>query len=76
MWFGKALSFRFCDAVLRVGEDVYNMTYNKLTEQEEYIIRHKGTERPWTGELLDNKSPGTYICRRCNAALDLRALRP
>ena len=45
------------------------MTYNKLTEQEEYIIRHKGTERPWTGELLDNKAPGTYICRRCNAAL-------
>ena len=45
------------------------MTYNKLTEAEEHIIVHKGTERPWTGELLDNKAPGTYICRRCNAPL-------
>ncbi len=46
-----------------------NMTYNKLTPQEEYVILHKGTERPWTGELLNNKEKGTYTCKRCDAPL-------
>ena len=45
------------------------MAYNELTPKEEHIIANKGTERPHTGELLENKVPGTYICRRCNAAL-------
>ncbi len=43
--------------------------YNKLTSEEEYIIVHKGTERPFTGELLNNKEEGTYICKRCEAPL-------
>lgn len=43
--------------------------YNKLTPEEEYVILHKGTERPFTGELLDNKAKGIYICRRCDAPL-------
>ena len=45
------------------------MAFNKLTPEEEYVIQHKGTERPWTGELLENKLSGTYICRRCNTPL-------
>lgn len=47
------------------------MEYNKLTPQEENIILHKGTERPFTGEYTNNKQAGTYVCRRCNAALYL-----
>ena len=43
--------------------------YNQLTTEEERIIVRKGTEMPGTGEYLNNKSDGTYICRRCNAAL-------
>ncbi|TDS15793.1 peptide-methionine (R)-S-oxide reductase [Sphingobacterium paludis] len=45
--------------------------YNKLTAEEEYVIVHKGTERPFTGELLDNKAEGTYVCKRCDAPLYL-----
>ena len=33
------------------------------------IILFKGTEWPGTGDLLDNKFKGTYICRQCNAPL-------
>lgn len=43
--------------------------YNKLTEEEAYVILRKGTERAGTGEYTDNKKEGTYVCRRCNAPL-------
>ncbi|RYG40077.1 MAG: methionine-R-sulfoxide reductase [Chitinophagaceae bacterium] len=45
------------------------MNYNKLTPEEEAVIVHKGTERPYTGEYNNNKEKGTYVCRRCNAPL-------
>lgn len=43
--------------------------YNKLTPEEEYVIIHKGTERPFTGGLLTNKAEGLYLCKRCDAPL-------
>ncbi len=46
-----------------------NMEYNKLTPEEQYVILKKGTERPWTGTLLDNKEAGTYTCKQCDAPL-------
>ena len=45
------------------------MEYNKLSAEEEYIILQKGTERPYTGEYLENKRAGTYTCRQCNSPL-------
>ncbi len=42
---------------------------NKLTAAEEQIIARKGTERPFTGEYNDFFQEGTYVCRRCDAAL-------
>ena len=45
--------------------------YNQLSKDEQWVILHKGTERPFTGKLTDNKADGTYICRRCNAPLYL-----
>ena len=45
------------------------MEYNKLTRDEERVIVHKGTEMPFTGEYNNNKTSGTYVCRRCNTPL-------
>ncbi len=46
-----------------------NMSYNKLTPEEERVIIHKGTEYPYTGEYVNNKQLGTYVCKRCDAPL-------
>ncbi len=45
------------------------MALNRLTPEEEQVILHKGTERPFTGEYDNFYREGTYICRRCNAPL-------
>lgn len=48
-----------------------SMNYNPLTPEEEYIILHKGTERPF-GENYRRfleEGKGTYVCRRCNTPL-------
>jgi len=45
------------------------MEFNKLTFEEEQVIVHKGTERPYTGEYVNNKKDGTYTCKRCDAPL-------
>ncbi|TXB61623.1 methionine-R-sulfoxide reductase [Phaeodactylibacter luteus] len=43
--------------------------WNKLSAEEERIIVHKGTERPFSGIYNDHKEKGTYVCRRCEAPL-------
>ena len=43
--------------------------YNKLSAFEEFVILNKGTERPWTGEYVDHKETGVYVCKQCNALL-------
>jgi methionine-R-sulfoxide reductase len=45
------------------------MEFNKLTLEEERVILHKGTEMPFTGKYEKFNGVGTYICKRCNAAL-------
>lgn len=45
------------------------MKINHLTPEEESVIIHKATERPFTGKLLNNKEKGTYTCKNCDAPL-------
>ncbi len=43
--------------------------FNALTKDEEWVIVHKGTEYPFTGEYNNHKETGTYVCKRCDAPL-------
>jgi peptide methionine sulfoxide reductase msrA/msrB len=45
------------------------VTFRELTPEEERVIVHKGTERPFTGEYNKFYEAGTYHCRRCDAPL-------
>jgi peptide methionine sulfoxide reductase msrA/msrB len=41
----------------------------KLTAEEERVIVHKGTERPFSGKYYDHFEKGVYTCKRCGAEL-------
>ncbi|ODS81047.1 MAG: peptide-methionine (R)-S-oxide reductase [Cytophagaceae bacterium SCN 52-12] len=41
----------------------------QLTPEQYYVLREKGTERPFTGKLLMNKENGVYKCAGCGAVL-------
>ena len=41
----------------------------QLTEFEYYVLREKGTERAFTGPLLNNKEEGIYVCAACSLPL-------
>ena len=43
--------------------------YHKLTDEEEHVIAHKGTEHPGTGCYYVHAQPGLYVCRQCDAPL-------
>jgi len=41
----------------------------ELSAEKYVVLREAGTERAWTGELLDESRSGTYTCAACNAEL-------
>ena len=41
----------------------------KLSSKEYYVLREQGTERAFTGDLLNNKAEGVYHCAACGAPL-------
>ena len=54
------------------------MTYKVTKTEDEWraelgpnytVLREAGTERPWSGALLDEKRAGTYECGACHAPL-------
>jgi peptide-methionine (R)-S-oxide reductase len=55
------------------------MTYNVSKSEDDWrrelnadqfaVLREAATERPWTGELLDEDRAGLYTCAACGAEL-------
>ncbi len=41
----------------------------ELTTEEKRVILEKGTEAPFTGEYVNTKETGVYVCRQCGAPL-------
>lgn len=41
----------------------------ELTPEQYRIVRQKGTERPFTGEYVDEHADGTYRCVACGEVL-------
>ena len=46
-----------------------NYWKKKLTAKEYKVLREKGTELPFTGNLLHNKTKGKYVCGACENVL-------
>src|SRR3954452_4257746 len=41
----------------------------RLTPEQYYVLRQKGTERPWSGEYNMTKQNGMYHCAGCGSEL-------
>lgn len=41
----------------------------RLTAEQYDVLRHEGTEAPYTGAYWDNHAPGTYVCAGCGQLL-------
>lgn len=51
------------------GPDMKKIVFHPLTPEEEAVMIHKGTERPFSGNYDDFHERGTYTCRRCHTPL-------
>ncbi len=45
------------------------LQYFDLNKTESNVINNKGTESPFTGKFTNFKGKGTYVCKKCGAAL-------
>jgi peptide-methionine (R)-S-oxide reductase len=41
----------------------------ELSDSEYRVLREAGTERAWSGALLDEKRDGVFVCKACGADL-------
>jgi peptide methionine sulfoxide reductase msrA/msrB len=55
-----------------MSEESYSqeqLKYYDLTKAESFVINNKGTESPFTGKFTKFSEKGTYVCKKCGAAL-------
>ena len=45
------------------------MDKKELTPEEQRVILHKGTEKPFSGQYYKFNGKGTYVCKQCGAPL-------
>ena len=43
--------------------------HKKLTEEEQRVILHKGTEKRFSGKFNKHRAKGTYTCKQCGKEL-------
>jgi peptide methionine sulfoxide reductase msrA/msrB len=58
--------------IIAMGTNTFSqekLNYNDLSKQESKVIDSKGTEAPFTGKYTSYSGKGTYICKKCGAAL-------
>lgn len=71
--FAIALALLAVEANTQTGKtdhkNTKKMELKKLTPEEEAVIVHKATERPFTGKYDNFYEKGTYVCKRCGAPL-------
>jgi len=68
----KITSFLFIILFLTMSNVSFSqekLPYNALSRQEAAVINDKGTETPFTGKFTTYKESGTYVCKKCGAAL-------
>lgn len=68
-----------CNAQSKKNEDKSGREYEmklseaewkeKLSDEEYYVLREKGTERAFTGKYWDNHEKGIYHCAACDLPL-------
>ncbi len=52
-----------------INESAWHNAIKKLTPEEKYILIEKGTERPFSSSLIQNKEDGIYKCKLCGSPL-------
>lgn len=55
---------------ISMNEKKSEAEWRKVLSKEQYhVLREKGTERAFTGKLLNEKREGVYLCQACAAPL-------